>query len=73
MIVCGLIIISLPVLGIPNDWKTIITYGTGVLLVLLGYSLRHSLFIRSIEREDGERATDSFVESTGTSPRVEVE
>jgi hypothetical protein len=36
-----------------------------VLLIVIGYSLRRAAYIRSIERENGERSTDSFVEHIG--------
>ncbi len=61
----GIIIVITVYIGIPETWKEYIFVGTGTLLMIVGYSLRHKAYLRSIERENGERSTDSFVESDG--------
>lgn len=61
--IIGFILVILPSLGIPNNWKTVALYVIGGLLIVLGYSLRRSAYIRSIEQSNGERSTDSYVES----------
>ncbi len=61
--VLGLIVFFTPWLGIPSDWKEYILMGSGVLLMVTGYSLRRAAYLRSIENEQGEYTTDSYVES----------
>ncbi len=73
VIVLGVFLLFIPALGVPTVWKTWGIIGIGFLLILIGYSLRHTAFLRSIERDNGERATDSFVESVGAEPAERVE
>ncbi len=58
----GLLLLIVPHLGVPEDWKTYFLFAAGALLVLSGYSLRRAAYLRSIEKEHGVRSTDSFVE-----------
>lgn len=51
-----------PHLGIPETWKFYCIVAAGVILVFVGYSLRRSSYIRSIEKGNGERHADTFVE-----------
>lgn len=60
----GIVLFVTPFLGIPSDWKVYIYVGVAVLLLMFGYRLRYARFLRSVENENGERATDSFVEAT---------
>ena len=60
--VLGIALLIVPHLGIPPVWKTYGIAGAGVILVLVGYSLRRSSYMRSIQQDNGERHTDSFVE-----------
>ena len=62
---CGVIILITPHLGIPEVWKGYLYLSSGILLMIVGYSLRHKAYLRSIEKENGERTTDSFSESNG--------
>jgi uncharacterized membrane protein len=61
--VLGFIVFFTSFLGIPGDWKRLIFIVSGVLLMLFGYNLRRTAFLRSIETGTGERRGDSFVES----------
>ena len=63
ILVVGIIITATPYLGIPSDWKRIVYLALGIMLVLVGYSLRRSAFFRSIETTKGERRTEAFVEN----------
>lgn len=63
VLLLGIIVFFVPSLGIPSAWKEYVLAGCGVLLVLLGYLLRRAAYLRSIDRGNGERATDAFVES----------
>lgn len=66
----GIVIVVIPQLGIPPSWKEYALFGIGVLLILVGYSLRRAAFIRSIEQDNGEHETDSYVESIHQSSDV---
>lgn len=61
----GILLIVVPNLGIPDSWKFYFLIISGALLIVVGYSLRRSTYLRSIERENGDRGTDSFVEHGG--------
>lgn len=62
----GIALVLLPFLGIPETWKQYTIASIGAMLIVIGYALRRGLFLRNIENEDGERASDSFVETTET-------
>jgi len=66
----GLVVLFMPSLGIPSDWKTYSLVVIGGLLCVLGYSLRRSMYLRTLERANGERGNDAFVEHNGSTPRV---
>lgn len=63
--VTGLLLLVVPNLGIFEDWKSYFIIGAGIVLVVVGYSLRRSSYQRSIQKENGERGADSFVEHVG--------
>lgn len=63
--ILGLILFLTPFLGIPADWKFYIYIFAAGSLLLIGYRLRYARFLRSIENDQGERQTDSYVEATG--------
>lgn len=65
VIILGIFIVMMPSLGIPNEWKTYGLIGAGILFILVGYQLRYARYLRSIDRGNGERGGESFVESTG--------
>jgi uncharacterized membrane protein len=58
----GILLLVVPSLGIPESWKFYFYIASGVVLVVVGYSLRRSAYLRSIQKENGEQGTDSFVE-----------
>lgn len=62
--VCGIMLTIVPFLGIPSLYKVVLTVGLGVILTLTGYALRRARFLITIDRGNGERAADSFVETT---------
>lgn len=63
VVLLGLFIFTIPFLGVPRSYTETILVGVGVLLMVTGYSLRRSAFLRSLEQENGERRADAFVES----------
>ena len=60
----GIIVFFIPRSGFPNEWQRYILYGAGILLIVVGYLLRRGAYLRRIERANGDRVTDSFVESS---------
>ena len=69
----GVVIFVVPHIGIPNTWKLYGYAFSGLALIFIGYSLRQQAYIRSIEKENGERDTDSFVENNGSRKDSESE
>ena len=67
----GMVVFLVPHVGIPEDWKVYAYAVSGIILMIVGYSLRQKAYIRSIEKENGERDTDSFVESVGSRSKEE--
>ena len=72
VLILGLVVFFAPVLGIPEDWKTHILTVAGVLLMLLGFLLRRSSYLRKTDKGNGERGSDSFVESNPGQSEFEV-
>ena len=67
----GILLLVIPHLGIPDAWKLYFYVASGVVLVFVGYKLRRSAYLRSIEKENGERGTDAFVEHGGRRDKPE--
>lgn len=67
----GMVVFLAPHVGIPESWKVYAYALSGIILMVVGYSLRQKAYIRSIEKADGERDTDSFVENVGSRPNEE--
>ena len=69
----GVVVFFTPWLGVPELWKVYMISGTGVLLFVVGYLLRRAAYLRKIDIGNGERGTDSFVESNmSVSPLTEI-
>ncbi len=60
----GILLTIIPFLGVPQAWREYSIVFIGVVLILVGYGLRRDVFLSRIDRGNGERGTDSFVEST---------
>lgn len=60
----GILLTVAPFLGVPEWWRQYLIAGIGVLLIFIGYALRRERFLVDLERGDGERGTDSFIETT---------
>lgn len=60
----GILLTIIPFMGVPEAWRQYSVLVIGILLILIGYSLRRSLYLSRIDKGDGERRTDSFVETT---------
>jgi hypothetical protein len=59
----GVLVFVMPMIGVPPIWKEYAVIVIGILLILVGFSLRRSAYYRKTDRGNGERSTDSFVES----------
>jgi hypothetical protein len=60
----GILLITLPYLGVPQTWKHYLYIGIGVLILIIGYTVRRGEFLLEIDRGNGERGGDTFIEST---------
>lgn len=60
----GILLLIVPFLGVPEQWRQFTIVAIGVGMVFIGYSLRRKAFFERIDKGDGERVTDSFVETT---------
>jgi len=63
---CGLILMVLPFMGVPESWKVYATATLGGLLVLLGYLCLRDYIHRTEDLGNGERGNDSYVETTSS-------
>ncbi len=61
----GMVLFIAPHLGVPAAWKVYFYTVTSVIIMWCAYSLRRSAYLRSLERENGERTADSFTEHVG--------
>ncbi len=62
--ISGILLTVIPFLGLPEEWRYYTVSGIGILLTFVGYSFRHMVYLSHIDQGNGERATDSFVETT---------
>lgn len=60
----GLLLMIVPFLGLPEAWRQYTIAGIGLILTLIGYWLRRAVYLARIDRGNGERGADSFVETT---------
>ncbi len=60
----GIILTLVPFLGLPEGWRQYIVAFLGASLILIGYMLRRTLYFTRIDKGNGERGDDSFVETT---------
>lgn len=60
--ILGALVILVPFLGIPDLFQDRLLIVVGVVIMVCGYTLRRSAFLREIESERGDRVTDSFSE-----------
>ncbi len=73
VLLLGIVVLFAPVIGTPDRWKNYGLITVGILLVIIGYSLRRSSYYRRIDRGNGESGTDSFTESQPSLLDAEVE
>lgn len=63
VILIGFLVFFTPFLGVPQSWKDGLLIAAGVFLMLIGFLLRRAAFLRSIDRGNGERQGELFLES----------
>ena len=59
----GILLLIVPFLGVPEEWRQYTIAAVGVLLIFIGYALRRKAFFDRIDQGNGERVADSFVET----------
>ncbi len=62
--IAGILLTIVPFLGVPEAWRQYGILGIGVVLILIGYTLRRGVYLRHIDKGNGERGNESFVETT---------
>lgn len=60
----GILLTLIPFLGFPEAWRQYAVAAVGILLIIVGYILRRVVYLAQIDKGNGERGTDSFVETT---------
>ena len=63
---CGILLTIVPFLGVPEEWRQYTILGIGIILILVGYALRRVVYLSRIDHGNGERGSDSFIETTET-------
>ena len=72
--ITGIVVFLTAFSGFPKKWEEIILIVSGIVLMIVGFSLRRTAFLRSIDTGNGERASDAFVEQvTEDTPESVVE
>ncbi len=62
--ILGILLTIVPFLGVPELWRQYGIMAVGIILIMVGYALRRSVYLDRIDRGNGERGIDSFVETT---------
>ncbi|MBP6881869.1 MAG: hypothetical protein KBB78_01785 [Candidatus Pacebacteria bacterium] len=62
--ISGVLLTITPFLGVPESWRTRLVVALGVVLIFLGYALRRTTYLSRIDKGNGERGTNAFVETT---------
>lgn len=62
--IAGILLTVIPFLGIPEIWRQYAIAGVGFTLALVGYVLRRSAYLRRLDKGNGERGNDTYVETT---------
>jgi uncharacterized membrane protein len=62
--ISGISLTIVPFLGVPESWRQYAILSLGVILILVGYFLRRNLYLNKIDKGNGERGSDTFIETT---------
>ena len=66
ILIAGILLMVVPFLGVPEVWRQYSILGIGFVLILIGYSLRRKAYLSRLDKGNGDRGNDSFVETTET-------
>ena len=59
VLLLGLGVFFTPFLGLPTDWKDYLIIGMGVILIVVGYSLRRGAYLKRSEMTADDEAEQS--------------
>jgi hypothetical protein len=62
--ISGILLTIVPFLGVPESWRQYAILALGVILILIGYFLRRNLYLSKLDRGNGERGSETFIETT---------
>jgi len=62
--ISGILLTVVPFLGVPESWRQYAILGLGIILILVGYFLRRNLYLNRLDKGNGERGSDTFIETT---------
>lgn len=62
--IAGILLFIVPHLGVPETWIKYIISSLGFVLILIGYVLRRQLYMTRLDKGNGERGNDTYVETT---------
>lgn len=62
--IAGIFLTIIPFLGIPEEWRYGAVSVVGVVLIFIGYALRRKVYLSTLDKGNGERGNNSFVETT---------
>lgn len=62
--VFGFLLTIIPFLGVPETWRQYTIMGMGLILILVGYVLRRAIYMQRLDKGNGERGNNSYVETT---------
>ncbi len=60
----GILLTVIPFLGVPELWRQYTIVAIGIILTLIGYALRRRVYLDLLDKGNGERGNDSFMETT---------
>jgi hypothetical protein len=66
ILLSGILLLIVPFLGVPEVWRQYSILAIGIVLLLVGYSLRRKSYLNRLDKGNGERGNDSYVETTET-------
>jgi len=62
--ISGILLTIVPFLGVPESWRQYAILALGAILILVGYFLRRNLYLSRLDKGNGERGGDTFIETT---------
>jgi hypothetical protein len=64
VLISGILLTIVPFLGVPETWRQYTILGFGVVLILVGYFLRRKVYLNRLDKGNGERGSDTYIETT---------